>query len=213
MQRFPRIMLTCVCCLALAPWASALAEDPKPPAGAPDEKAMMDMWAKMSAVGENHKLLEGMAGDWEYVVKWWMDPSAPPNESKGETKTVPMMGGRFYHSEHKGTMKMPGKDGQMEDVEFHGAGVSGYDNMKQKFVNVWMDNMSTGFFFSEGTYDAATKTFTYVGEMDDPMGSGSKVKVREVIKIIDKDHHTFEWFETRGGQESRTMEISYTRKK
>jgi hypothetical protein len=43
---------------------------------------------------------------------------------------------------------------------------------------------------------------------------GMKTKVREVLKIADKDHHTFEWYEDRGnGQEAKTMEISYTRKK
>jgi len=42
---------------------------------------------------------------------------------------------------------------------------------------------------------------------------GMKQKVREVIKIVDNSHHTFEWYEDRGGQEAKTMEINYTRKK
>ena len=42
---------------------------------------------------------------------------------------------------------------------------------------------------------------------------GMKQKVREMIKIVDKDHHTFEWYEDRGGQQAKTMEINYTRKK
>ena len=37
-------------------------------------------------------------------------------------------------------------------------------------------------------------------------------KVREVIKVTDKDHHTFELFEDRGGKETKTLEIIYTRK-
>jgi hypothetical protein len=40
-----------------------------------------------------------------------------------------------------------------------------------------------------------------------------KTQVREVLKIADKDHQTLEWYENRGGQEKKTMEISYTRKK
>ena len=39
------------------------------------------------------------------------------------------------------------------------------------------------------------------------------VKVREVIKVVDADHHNFEWYENRGSGEAKTMEISYTRKK
>jgi hypothetical protein len=45
------------------------------------------------------------------------------------------------------------------------------------------------------------------------MMPGMKTKVRELVKITDKDHHVFEWYEDRGGNEVRTMEISYTRKK
>jgi hypothetical protein len=65
--------------------------------------------------------------------------------------------------------------------------------------------------YSEGDYDPATKTFTYTSEIE--MLPGMKTKIREVIKVVDKDHHDFEWYEDRGGQETKTMEIKYTRKK
>ena len=71
--------------------------------------------------------------------------------------------------------------------------------------------MGTGILMSEGTYDAASKTFTYNAEME--VMPGMKTKVREVIKVMDKDHHLFEWYENQGGQEVKTMEISYTRAK
>ena len=45
------------------------------------------------------------------------------------------------------------------------------------------------------------------------MMPGMKTNVGETIKVVDKDHHLFEWYEDRGGQEAKTMEISYTRKK
>jgi hypothetical protein len=42
---------------------------------------------------------------------------------------------------------------------------------------------------------------------------GMKQKMREVVKMDDKDHMTLEWYETRGSQEVKTMEIDYTRRK
>ena len=33
----------------------------------------------------------------------------------------------------------------------------------------------------------------------------------EVIKVPDNNHMSLEWYETRGGQEKKTMEIAYTR--
>ena len=71
--------------------------------------------------------------------------------------------------------------------------------------------MSTSIIMSEGTYDPATKTFTYTAEEE--MMPGMKTKVREVIKLVDNNHHTLEWFEDRGGKEVKTMQIDYTRKK
>ena len=38
-----------------------------------------------------------------------------------------------------------------------------------------------------------------------------KTKIREVIKIVDYEHRTFEFFEQRGDKEVKTMEINYVR--
>jgi hypothetical protein len=45
------------------------------------------------------------------------------------------------------------------------------------------------------------------------MKAGAKIPVREVIRIVDKDNHVMEWYETRDGKEQKTMEIVYTRVK
>jgi hypothetical protein len=185
-----------------------------PAAGQPNEAEMMKQMMELSKLNENHKLLASLAGNWTYNIKFWMnpDPSAKPQESKGNASTKPVMGGRYFVMDVSGKMQMPGPDGKMKDVEFKGMGIDGYDNVKKKFVSSWIDNMGTGIEFSEGTYDPATKTFTYASEME--AVPGMKTKVREVLKIADNDHHTFEWYEDRGkGQEAKTMEISYTRKK
>ena len=81
----------------------------------------------------------------------------------------------------------------MMEMDFQGQGLEGYDNVKKKFVSTWIDNMGTGIMIAEGTYDPATKTFTYNSEME--MIPGMKTKVRETVKVTDKDHHTFEYFE------------------
>jgi hypothetical protein len=183
------------------------------PAGQPNPAEMMKQMAEMSKLNENHKLLAGLSGAWSYNIKFWMnpDPSAPPQESKGTATTKPVMDGRYFVTDVTGKMEMPGPDGKKKEFTFKGMGVDGYDNVRQKFVASWIDNMGTGIEFSEGTYDPATKTFTYSSEIE-PV-PGKKSQVREVIKIVDNNHHSFEWYENQGGQERKTMEISYTRKK
>jgi hypothetical protein len=174
------------------------------------EGDMMAMMMELSKPGENHKLLQGAVGDWTYSVKWWMSPDAPPSESTGTSTARAVMGGRYFITDHTGKMQMPGPDGKMMEMEFKGMAMEGYDNVKKKFVSSWIDNMGTGIMNSEGTYDAASKTLTYIGEYE-PM-PGMKTKMRQLVKISDKDHRTFEFFEDRGGKEVKTMEINYTRK-
>jgi hypothetical protein len=180
-------------------------------AGQPNEAEMMKQMMELSKLNENHKLLSDLAGTWSYTVKFWMngDATSKPQESKGTAVRKATMDGRFFTLDVSGKMDMPGADGKMKQINFKGMGLEGYDNVKKKFVGSWIDNMGTGIMMAEGSYDPATKTFTYTGEVE-PV-PGMKQQIRETIKITDKDHHLFEWYENRGGQEVKTMEIAYTR--
>jgi hypothetical protein len=177
---------------------------------APSADEMKQMM-ELAKLNENHKLLAALAGTWSYTVKMWMDPKGKPSESTGTAVRKAVMDGRYLTGDYSGKFKMPGADGKMVDMNFKGMSMDAYDNVKKKFVSGWVDNMGTGIMISEGTYDAATKTFTYTGEYE--MMPGMKSKVREVIKTPDKDHMTMEYYEDRGQGETKSMEINYTRGK
>ena len=188
------------------------------PAGAPsagqmDPNEMMKQMMELAKLNENHKLLADLAGSWNYTVTMWMnpDPNAKPETSKGTAVRKSIMDGRYFVVDVTGKMEMPGPDGKKKEMTFKGTAIEGYDNVKKKFIATWADNMGTGVMMSEGTYDPATKTFTYTGEYE--ALPGMKQKIRETVKITDKDHHLFEWYEDRGGKEAKTMEIAYTRAK
>ena len=178
---------------------------------AEDMQKMMAQMMELSKLNENHKLLASLDGTWNCNVKMWMDgdTSKKPDVSKSTAVRKSIMDGRYVVMDVIGKMDMPGPDGKKKEVTFKGQGTEGYDNVKKKFVGTWMDSMGTGIMMSEGDYDAATKTFTYTGEFE--MMPGMKQKIREVVKITDKDHMDFEYYEDRGGKEMKTMEINYTR--
>src|SRR3982074_1169909 len=178
-----------------------------------DMQKMMQQMMELSKPGENHKLLASLNGTWSYTVKMWMnpDPNAKPDESKGTAVRKSILDGRFFVMDVTGKMEMLGPDGKKKEMTFKGMGLEGYDNVKKKFVGTWVDNMGTGIMLSEGTYDPATKTFTYTGEVE--AIPGMKQKIREVMKLTDKDHMSFEWYEDHGGKEVKTREINYTKKK
>ena len=177
---------------------------------ADEMKKMMEQMMELGKPGENHKLLAELAGSWTYTMKMMMDPTTgKPSESKGTATRKAIFDGRYFTFEVSGKFQMPGKDGKMMDMNFKGMATEGYDNATKKFFSSWIDNMSTMMMNAEGTYDAATKTFTYMAHCEMP--PGTKVKMREVIKVVDKDHHTFEMWEDRGQGETKSMEIAYTR--
>lgn len=176
-----------------------------PPPGADDMAKMMEL----AQPGKNHQLLAGLVGTWDYKMKFWMVPGAPPVEAKGTATRKPTLDGHYFLMDSASKMQMPGADGKLTEMSFKGMAIEGYDNVKQKFVSTWIDNMGTSIIMSEGTYDAATKTFTYL--YGEEMVPGTKTNVRQTIKVLDQDHHLYEWFEVRGGVETKTMELACAR--
>src|SRR3546814_3705947 len=92
---------------------------------------------------------------------------------------------------------------------FNGIGFMGYDNVRGKYVASWVDDMSTGLMTSEGDYDPATKTYTFVAEMADPTNDAAPIAIRETVRIIDADHHVMAMFENQDRQSTRLNSRHY----
>lgn len=174
-----------------------------PAAAPPDQAAMQEAWMKLMELNEHHERFKMMEGTWDAALKHWMDPAAPPMESKGTMTNTLIHGGRYVQHDFKGDF--------MGDT-FTGSGTYGYNNATHKYEGTWTDNMGTGTMFMVGTYDEKTKTYTSTGEMN--MGpSIGIIKMRDVVQIIDNDHHLQTMYHTMPGvpQEMKVMEISYSR--
>jgi hypothetical protein len=190
--------------LACAVWPLvAAAEDKKKPDSPPDPAAAMEAMMKAATPGEMHKKLEPLAGSFDFVMKFWMDPSKPPVESKGTSEAKWVMGNRYLRQEVKG---------DFGGSEFHGVGVMGYDNLKKKYVYAWIDNMGTGIATATGEMDKTSKVLTFSGEEIDPL-SGKALKSREVSTLNDDGTYKSEFYKLVGGKELKVMEINYTKKK
>ena len=206
-SRVVSIVLGCLLvCLVLS--ASAYAQD-KPPVGtagtmSAEDKAMMEAMIKAGTPGANHQMLSSIAGNWTFKNRMWMNPTAPPTESTGTVTYTTLFDGRFVQGQYRGDMM---------GMPFEGVGLMGYDNTSQRFQATWIDNMGTTIMYMTGQYDPATKALTYTGQMDDPVKPGTKVSVREVVRLVSPDSHVMEWYETRDGKETKTMEITYNRAK
>ncbi len=170
----------------------------------PDEKAMMEAWAKASTPGDAHKKLDAIVGTFDTKVRMWMDPSKPPEDSTGTSVASWILGNRYVEQKYEGTFM---------GEAFNGIGYTGYDNVQKKYVSVWMDNAGTGMMSMTSTMDAAGKTMNSKSTVWDPM-TGKPSPIEDKLTIVDNDHHTFEmWGQGPDGKMHKMMQIDYTRKK
>jgi hypothetical protein len=184
----------------------AKAKPASAPAAAPAgmDPELMAKWAAFSTPGPDHKVLDTLVGKWTTHVKWWMDPAAAPQESDGSCETKWIMEGRYLQESDKGTAM--GKP-------FEGMGLTGFDNLKKKYVGSWIDNCGTGIMSSEGAFDAAKKTITFTSQGPD-LAMTKYVPMRMVDVLVDADTHRMEMYgPDKSGKEFKTLEVAYTRAK
>lgn len=167
------------------------------------EAAAMEAWAKANAPGEPHAMLAKLAGDWDVATKMWTAPGAPPAESRARCSTKVILDGRFVQDDFTG---------DWGGAPFAGMGVTGYDNVRRKYVTIWLDSMTTGIFKAEGDYDPKARALSFSGTSFDPM-AGKEIAVRMVTRFRDDGSHVFEYYAPGpDGQEMKSMEMTYTRR-
>ncbi len=171
--------------------------------GKRDMQAMMKVYQKVGTPGAPHKRLARLTGSWITKTKAWMEPDKPPVESTGTCKQKMLLGGRYLQQEYTGKMM-----GSL----FKGINIIGYDNHTKKYVSTWVDSMSTGIYFFEGTASPNGKTITQECRYDDPVRG--PMTWRSVSRIVNDQTMAYEMFITaKGGQEEKMMEMTLTRKK
>ncbi len=166
-----------------------------------------DMMAKMqeaSTPGKGHERLEPLIGKWTYSMKWWKDPNAEPEISTGTSEAQWILGGRFVKEKVNGTaMGQP----------FEGIGFVGYDNVKDEYVSIWMDNMSTGIMKAKGSYDEATHTLSEEGKFSCPIADGPLAYRSETKFMEDGGRMTTMYMAGPDGKEMKAMELTYTKER
>jgi hypothetical protein len=153
--------------------------------------------------GPAHKALEPLVGDWNAEVKMWMEPDGPPTISKGSAKSTWALKDRYVQEEFSG--EFMGKP-------FRGISFTGYDNVRQKYRSVWLDDMSTTMVTSEGEADDGGKVITLGGDYACALTGERHKQTKQILRIVSRDKHVFEMHDPARGESSKTMEITYTRK-
>ena len=165
-----------------------------------DPAAAQAMMAAMTP-GEHHAHMKKLAGNFDYTIKMWMDPSAPPMESTGKRTAEFLLGGRYLQEKITGTfMGMP----------FEGISLMAYDNLGKEYVSTWIDNMGTGIMVSKGQCDGKGN-WTMTGESIDP-ATGKMITMKSVTTLVDDNTISMQMFMPGpDGKEYKMMELTMKR--
>ncbi len=170
-----------------------------PPGMSQDE---MNKMMALATPGAPHKAMDKLVGTWKTSIKMWMGPG-DPQVSTGTATYQWLLGGRYMQEKQSATMN---------GMPFEGMGITGYDNAKKQYFNVWFDNMGTGVMNSTGQASDDGKGITFTGTTFDPM-QNRDVTVRDEIRWQDDTHFTFTMYmpmPAAGGQmqDMKVMEIA-----
>jgi hypothetical protein len=153
--------------------------------------------------GEEHKKLAALAGDWDVSVTFVIGAG---KEAKGTAKCEAKMvlDGRFLHQKYDSVFM--GKPFVVEQY-------LGFDRQKGKFVELYMNSMTTGIMHNEGEISKDGKTIAFTGKKVDD-ATGKEGKIRTVYTLSDPDNFILEWFLTGpDGKEAKGVTLTHKRKK
>lgn len=151
--------------------------------GAPDMAQIMEMVQKSGELGEHHKLLAKMEGEWEMTARFMMEPDSPPEISKGTSRNKLILGGRQLLSEVDLNMVFMG-----QEMPFSGLGLMGYDNVNGVFQSTWADSMGTGQMHQSGTLEDGK--IVVEGKGKNVMG---EFTMKNVIRFVDGGYDMEFW--------------------
>ncbi len=163
----------------------------------PDPKVL-----EMMDPGPEHQQLAKLAGTWDVSCIFWMKPDEPATETMGVEVMRSIFDGRYLVGEFSASIH--GKP-------FMGHSILGYNRVTKQHLSTWYDNMGTGITVLSGPSEDGGKTVTYAGDMVCPQYG--QVSLRQIETFRSDDLFTRVMYQIKDGNERKSMELTYTRRK
>jgi hypothetical protein len=153
-----------------------------------------------SKLDPQHEALAGLVGQWSVRQSFWSMPGRLPKIDQGSADFSMVLKRQHLRQ----VLRIADGTG------FEGLGYMGYDNNSGQFFSTWMDVNFPGLVVARGAFDPRSRSYVLHGNMS---GSepGTSIPVREVMTMIDRNHFTYEYYETRRGSESLAVKLEYSR--
>ena len=160
---------------------------------------MLKLGEKLATPNKNHLFLKKLTGDWVTTSSIMDMP-----EEFGTSTNEMIFGDRFLESSYGGTFM---------GVKYTGRMTVGFDNYKNKFVEVFIDTLGTSMRTAEGMLDRTKTTLSLWGTMDEWMTDEHDKPVLYRYSVIDDNHFVLEVHDLGiVGGESRVITVKFERK-
>jgi hypothetical protein len=167
-----------------------------------EQKAMMEMYEKISKPGPPHEILKKLTGDWEINWSYVMTKDDKPEKGGGTSKNTMMLGDRYLNMDASFSMM-----GELK----HSINILGFDNRNGKYFAFGIDEFGTFYVIANGDYDKAKNKLVLSGTDKDFM-SGKDVPFRMEITFVDKNTFDFDIYNGEGKDEYKSLDMTYKKK-
>ncbi len=165
-----------------------------------DEAAAGHETPKWMSKTPAHAKLAKSVGMFDVATEFWMAPGAEAKKGKGTSKREMIMNGLWLQESFK--MDWDGKP-------FEGRLTSGYDTVRGKLVNSWIDSMSPVMNVQYGVEKDGALVFT--GE--DPGMDGKLRKTKSTVEFEGEDKWVMTAYYVNADGDQMHRRLTYTRQK
>jgi hypothetical protein len=174
--------------------------DDKP--GAPwlpdDPEEMRKRKRAASLPGPAHRALHAFAGEWKVEVECYTEHNSRPQVSHGWATGRRILNGHFVEEDFHG---------EIFGQPVTGRWLIGYDNSRQKFTGLWLDDAGTALTLTEGRGDGLNQVITLEGKTTCAVSGRTDLPLKQVFRLERPDRRVCELYVA--GR--KNLEIVYTR--
>ncbi|WP_316829722.1 DUF1579 domain-containing protein [Pedobacter aquatilis] len=125
-----------------------------------------------------HKMLSGLAGEWNGITKTWFEQDVLADESSVSGKISEILGNRFISYDYNGSLNEKPLTGKM---------IIGFDIPYQKFTSSWIDSFHMGTQIMLSSGDRTDKGFSILGTYGNPEYGDQLWGWRTVLEVLSAD--------------------------
>ncbi len=175
-----------------------------------DFQEMLKKWFEVRGTSKAHGLLERLTGQWNVRLRFHGGDQSW--ESRCTSTGELVHDDRFLLEQISGEIQAPDLQGEMRKEPFTATRILGYDNYKNAWTGIFIDNQNTALLSFKGhASDEVPQKIELFGVADEPMLDLHDCMMKYVLKFPNDSSHIWTVYGLAVGEETKVFEFDYSR--